>query len=142
MSTLQAAMLVFSAGALGGLANSLAVWLFGVLGITAAFGVAIGPALTPAWLYPRLVWGGIWGFLFLSPAPAVGWWLRGLIFSLGPTLAQLLVVFPIKTEAGVLGLGAGTLTPIFVLIFNAVWGLVAAFALHAVEARREARLGV
>ena len=34
-------------------------------GVTALFGVAIAPTLTPTWLYPRIVWGGLWGFLFL-----------------------------------------------------------------------------
>ena len=71
--TLGTAMLAFSAGALGGLANSLAVWLFGALGITLALGVGIAPGLTPAWLYPRIVWGGLWGFLFLLPRPAGPW---------------------------------------------------------------------
>ena len=59
--------LVFAAGCLGGLFNSLAVWIFGELGITAALGVKIAPQLSPAFLYPRLVWGGIWGLLFLLP---------------------------------------------------------------------------
>jgi hypothetical protein len=65
---MQRAMQAFAAGALGGLANSVAIWLCGALGITAALGVAIAPAATPAWLYPRLVWGGIWRFLLLCPA--------------------------------------------------------------------------
>ena len=51
--------LVFSAGCLGGLTNSLAVWFFGIAGITSAFGVKIAPVLSPSWLYPRLIWGGI-----------------------------------------------------------------------------------
>jgi hypothetical protein len=59
--------LFFSAGCLGALANSLALWLFGALGITAAVGARISPTLTPEWLYPRIVWGGLWGFLFLIP---------------------------------------------------------------------------
>jgi hypothetical protein len=53
--TLRDTMLAFAAGALGGLANSIAVWLFGVLHISAALGVAIAPAISPEWLYPRLV---------------------------------------------------------------------------------------
>lgn len=131
MITIHAVLLTFAAGALGGLANSIAVWLFGVVHITTALGVAIAPAASPEWLYPRLVWGGIWGFLFLSTVPAGPWWLRGLVFSLGPSVVQLLIVFPVKTDAGLLGLGLGGLTPVFVLIFNAVWGLVAAWALRA-----------
>lgn len=119
--------LAFSAGCLGGLANSIAVWGSGELGITAAFGVGIAPALTLAWLYPRIVWGGIWGFLFVVTIPGVRWWVRGLIFSLGPSFVQLLVIFPTQTLAGRFGLGLGALTPVFVLLFNAVWGLVAAW---------------
>ncbi len=38
--------LVFTAGALGGLLNSLAVWIFGVVGITSALGVKIAPQLS------------------------------------------------------------------------------------------------
>ena len=55
------------------------------------------------------------------------------MFSLGPSLVQLFVVFPVKTEQGVLGLGLGALTPVFVLLFNAVWGLTAAWCLDAVR---------
>lgn len=125
--TLVRACIVFSAGSLGGLANSLAVWLAGWAAITTALGVGITPVLTAAWLYPRLVWGGLWGFVFLLKWPNTAWWARGLLFSLGPTLVQLLIVFPAKTPHGFLGLGLGTLTPAFALLFNAVWGLVAAW---------------
>ena len=59
--------LFFAAGALGGLANSLVAWGFGELGISRALGVSIAPGLTAAWLYPRIVWGGLWGFAFLLP---------------------------------------------------------------------------
>ncbi len=117
----------FSAGCLGGVTNSLAVWIFGVLGITSALGVSIAPALNPPWLYPRIVWGGIWGILFLLPVLRRSVMLRGLLFSLGPSLVQLLVVFPVKADKGMLGLELGNLTPLFVLLFNAVWGLTAAW---------------
>jgi len=36
----------------------------------------------------------------------------------------LLVVFPIKAKKGYLGLELGTLTPLFVVFFNLVWGVV------------------
>lgn len=121
--------LYFSAGCLGGLINSLAVWLFGVLGITSALGVNIAPALTPAWLYPRLVWGGLWGFAFLIPLLKVSRLTKGLILSLGPTLVQLFVVFPLKANKGAMGLELGMLTPVLVILFNAVWGISAAMLL-------------
>lgn len=133
MSAARSLSLFFAAGALGGLANSLAVWLCGQLGISHALGVAIAPALTPAWLYPRIVWGGLWGLLFVLPL-SLGVVARGLVVSLGPSLVQLLVVFPLKAERGVLGLDLGLATPLLVLLFNAVWGVVASWWVHGTRA--------
>ena len=122
--------LVFAAGCLGALLNSLAVWLCGELGITSGFGVKIAPTLSPQWLYPRIVWGGIWGFLFLLPLMRTRILSRGLILSLGPTLVQLFVVFPLKAHKGVMGLDLGSLAPVFVFIFNAIWGVTTAIWLR------------
>jgi hypothetical protein len=116
--------LAFGAGCIGALANSLAVWLLGTYGITQGFGVRIAPSLTTGWLYPRLVWGGIWGFLLLFPILRSRAFARGLLISLGPTLVQLFVVFP-RAGQGLMGLSLGNLTPIAVLVFNAVWGVAA-----------------
>ena len=122
--------LVFAAGCVGAVANSLVVWLFGDLGINAALGVKIAPKLTPAWLYPRVVWGGLWGFLFLLPLLRRSVLIRGLLFSLGPSLVMLFVVFPVKANKGMLGLALGNMTPVLVLFFNAVWGVTAAIWLR------------
>jgi len=122
--------LTFAAGVLGGLANSLTVWLFGLVGLNQLLGVSLAPALTPAWLYPRLVWGGLWGWLFLLRFPRLAYLSRGLVFSLGPSLVQMFVVFPLKAQKGVGGLELGYLTPLLVLFFNAVWGLVTALWLR------------
>jgi len=127
----------YAAGTLGGLANALAVWAFGTLGITTALGVAIAPALSETQLvYPKLVWGGIWGWAFLLPWDARRWWVLGLCLSIAPTLVQLLVVFPYATPHGWLGLKLGTLTPLFVVIFNAVWGLVTAALVKVLRLHR------
>ena len=125
--------LVFAAGCFGGLLNSLAVWLFGELGITTALGVSIAPKMSAAWLYPRIVWGGIWGALFLLPLWQRKVLIKGLIYSLGPTLVQLFIVFPVKASKGAMGLDLGTLTPVFVIIFNAIWGVAAAIWLRWAE---------
>ncbi|MBL4756179.1 MAG: hypothetical protein JKY32_00630 [Rhizobiales bacterium] len=117
----------FSAGAAGALANSVTVWLFGAVGINAALGVSIAPSISAAWLYPRIVWGGIWGFLLLLPLLKDRWLARGALFSLAPTLVQLLVVFPYKADKGMFGLDLGTMTPVLVLLFNLVWGILAAW---------------
>lgn len=127
--------LAFAAGCLGGLASSLVVWFFGQRGITSALGVNLTPGLTLPWLCQRIVWGGIWGVLFILPIFR-SYLLRGLIFSLGPTVVQLFVVFP-KADKGIMGLDLGNLTPLFVLVFNAVWGIVAGLWLIIVMERRK-----
>ena len=125
-SIFRSISLVFAAGCVGAVANSLVVWLFGDLGINAALGVKIAPKLTPAWLYPRIVWGGLWGFLFLLPILRGSLLRRGLLYSLGPTLVMFFVVFPMQANKGMFGLALGKMTPVLVLIFNAVWGVTAA----------------
>jgi len=124
--------LSFSAGCLGGLINSLVVFLFGAFDITAMFGVNIAPSLTPPWLYQRIVWGGIWGVLFVFPLFKRSYTSRGLLLSLAPTIVQLFIVFPIKAQKGLLGFELGLLTPLFVVFFNAVWGLTTAYWLKFV----------
>ena len=116
----------FSGGALGGLANSLAVWGLGAAGISTALGANLTPAWSWPWLYPRIVWGGLWGLLFVFPCLKGSWLGRGLLYSLGPSLVQMLVVFPLKADKGMLGLDLGPTVPLFVLFFNAIWGIVAA----------------
>ena len=123
---------IFAAGCLGGLANSLAVWLFGAYGVTKSLGVRIAPDLSPVWLYPRLVWGGIWGLLFLLPVFRSSVLKRGLLLSLGPTIIQLFVVFPYKADQGMMGMGLGALTPLLVFVFNAIWGITVAIWLRFV----------
>jgi len=122
----------FGAGCLGGLINSLALWIFGQAGITAHFGVKLTPSLSPQWLYPRLVWGGVWGFLFLLPLLRNDTLLQGLLLSLVPTIVQLFFIFP-EAGKGMLGLQLGQLTPVFVLFFNAVWGVTTAIWLRYVD---------
>jgi len=124
---------IFAAGCLGGLANSLAVWLFGAYGVTKTLGVRIAPDLSPVWLYPRLVWGGIWGLLFLLPVFRSSVLKRGLLLSLGPTIIQLFVVFPYKADQGMMGMGLGALTPLLVFVFNAIWGITVAIWLRFVR---------
>jgi hypothetical protein len=43
------------------------------------------------------------------------------------------VIFPYQLNKGMMGLDLGTLTPLFVLFFNAVWGVAAALWLWASE---------
>lgn len=119
-------LVCFAAGCLGALANSLVVWQFGASGIARWAGVAIAPSLTPGWLYPRIVWGGIWGLLFVLPFLRSRFLLKGTLLSLLPTLVQLFVVFPYQAHKGVAGLSLGMWTPALVLFYNWVWGVITA----------------
>ena len=132
MSAARSLSLCFAAGAVGALANSVVSWLSGQLGIPHALGVSLAPAWTPAWLYPRIVWGGLWGLLFVLPLSA-GVLRRGLLLSLAPALFQLFVVFPAWTGKGVAGLELGAATPVFVLLYDAVWGVVASWWLKGTQ---------
>lgn len=108
----------FAAGAVGAIANSLAVQLGGMLLPGAA------PPFTPAWIYQRLVWGGIWGFLLLLPLLRDQPVLRGLILGLAPAVARLTVFAPPDGSAS-----AAFIIQVFV--FNAIWGVAAALWFHA-----------
>ncbi len=123
-------LICFAAGSLGGLAYCVAAWLSGDLGITRSVGVSMAPALIPSWLYARIVWGGIWGFLFLVPVIKSRTFARGTLFSLFPTLFQLFVVFPYKTGYGIAGIELGLLTPVFVFLYYWIWGLVTSLTIR------------
>ena len=116
----------FCAGLIGALANSAALWLFGRSGLAHLLGVQLAPEWTLGWLYPRLVWGGLWGLAFYVTVAGMRsrsqWVRKGLWCSLLPTLFQLFYVFPNQTPHGALGLGLGTMTPVVVLLVNGVWG--------------------
>lgn len=122
-------LIFFAAGCVGALANSLAVWVFGHYGITSSLGVSIAPHLSADWLYPRIVWGGLWGLLFILPMLQSKLLLKGAVLSLFPTAVQLFVVFPMMAHKGMGGLDLGILTPLFVLLFNWVWGVVTAWTI-------------
>lgn len=47
-------------GAFGGFCIGLGVPVFAALGLPDLLGVAIHPQLTKAFLYSKIVWGGIW----------------------------------------------------------------------------------
>jgi hypothetical protein len=115
------------AGMLAALCSSLIAWKAGQMGVPAMLDVRMAPKLTSAWIYSRVVWGGIWGltyFLAVGPLRARRHWARkGMWISLLPTLFQLLVIYPKMTGHDWLGLSLGQFTPLFVFVYNLIWGL-------------------
>jgi hypothetical protein len=135
MRSIRSLSLAFAAGAFGGLLNAFTVWGCGRAGLTAALGIKMAPPLTPEFLYEKIVWGGVWGFVFLIPLIKNIPLLRGILFSLFPTLVQLFVIFPYQLNKGMMGLDLGTLTPAFVVFFNLIWGIAAAVWFNLVKDR-------
>lgn len=115
----------FTGGVIGGLLSSLLFWELGRDGVLSWMGIALRPALSLAWLYPRLIVGGLWGLLLILPLlpgrPAS----RGLLWSLAPSAYVLLHLMP-RAGKGLLGLGYGALTPALILLIYAIWGVSAA----------------
>ena len=116
----------FCAGMLGALCSSLVVWQVEQFDLPAMLDVRMSPALSPAWLYRNLVWGGLWGlvyFIFVGPLKARRHWARkGLWASVFPTLFHLLVYFSYISGHDWFGLALGQFTAVFVFAYNLVWG--------------------
>lgn len=114
---------LFIAGALGGLTNSIVVWSLGVLGVTPALGFSMAPDLTVEWLARRIFASGLWGIIFLIPLYNSSPIKKGAVLSILPWLSSALIVFPFRMEMGWFGLGFGLGTPIWTLFFAAIWGI-------------------
>lgn len=127
-------ILVLVAGFLGGLANSLGIWLLGKLGINQMLGFQMQPTLTISWLMPRLLSSALWGLLFLLPFWRTSLFKKGFILSFGPLVMMLFMVFP-KMGAGMLGLELGITAPVFAFIFTQIWGLTAAWFLKVTSTK-------
>ncbi len=134
--TLTQASLLFTAGAVGGITETLLVWLSGKAGIPAALGVNLAPELSTAWLYSTTVWGGLWGFLFFLPFFRRACVLRGFVYSLVPAGIQLFILFP-KSGAGIMGLNLGALTPVLIVLYIAVWGITASYWVKIVAGNKK-----
>ena len=126
MRLVHALSLGFAAGCIGALFQFALTWFFREIGITGYYNVAIYVNPTLDWLYPRLIWGGLWGaVLFLIPYFERFYVLRGMVLGAIPALFQLFVVYPIFQDRGIMGKELGELTPLFTLLFFSAWGAAA-----------------
>jgi len=123
MKALKIVFYVFVAGALGGLTNSLVVWSLGALGVTPMLGFSMAPELSFEWLFRRIFASALWGIIFLIPIYKNAPVKKGAALSILPWLSSALIVFPMRMEVGFFGLGFGIGTPIWTLVFAAVWGV-------------------
>jgi|SRR3954463_15770376 len=117
------ALVVFAAGCLGALIQCVVMWLFTRYGVTHSLHVNLPGSIYAGWLYPRIVWGGLWGFLFLLPILSSSVFARSFVLALIPAGVQLFVIYPLYEHKGFAGLSLGALTPFLVLFFYWVWSL-------------------
>ena len=115
----------YAGGVVGILIAIGTLWLLNQSGLTARLDIALRADLTSAGLYRHIVWGGIWGLLFLLPVWRGQPIRRGLLFALVPVAVVLFLVFP-ERGRGYLGLGYGTFAPVLVLTLGFLWGIIAA----------------
>ncbi len=109
----------FGAGAFGALISALAGALLNALRIQELIGLPPPPApesYLPL-LYRLVVWGGIWGLLFVVPVMNRAWWLKGLVIGALATLAILLYFNPAVTTP--------PMRLAYVFVLNSIWGLAA-----------------
>lgn len=115
-----------ASGAVAALIQSLIVSALGNVGLFVLMGVPLLVPLSNVWLYRRLVWGALWGLLFLLPLMrGLPYWQRGLVYGLAPAAATLLFFLPFKDDQGWLGLELGPAMPVIVIAANVFWGFLA-----------------
>jgi hypothetical protein len=136
---LQRLFTAYAAGAVAALIASLALWIAGRAELTTALEVSIAPGLTWPWLSQRMAWGGIWALPFpllrprrMSPVR------KGLLLSLAPSAAALFYFMP-EAGRGTLGRELGELTPVVVVLANALWGWALGRLLGFVEGKSRGR---
>ncbi len=126
--TMTLMCICFCAGLLGGLGSATASWLSGSWGLPNLLNVRLAPTFTTTWLYPQLIWGGLWGLVYFITVGARSsrrhWTRKALWVSLLLSVVQLFVIAPYWTQQGMLCMNLGDFAALFIVVYNLVWGLV------------------
>jgi hypothetical protein len=121
--------LCFAAGAAGAVAKGLLVWICSYTALTAPIGSYLAMALYPLGFYPRVVWGGLYGFLFLLPPARGSSLMSGLLWGGVVSLLQLLIL-PLWQHSGL----HWSLTMVLsTALLNCIWGCATALLLRSVR---------
>lgn len=126
MTLISRAALYYAAASVGGLAVALTAWGLGEAGVADALGVGINPPMQLPWLYKMIVWGGLWGLIFLLPIKLGPLWLKALVMTLAPVLVALVVFTPMRGGA-LFALDKGAIAPFYIYAINIPWGLATAY---------------
>lgn len=122
---MKKSFVVYGCGSLSALLVNLLGWLLMHYGFSYNLGSLLSPSLMAAGLYPKLVWGGVAGFLLLLPLSGGRWLMRALIVALIAAVVILFVVYPLITGYGVAGLALGLWAPIIVFFVCLSWAMIA-----------------
>lgn len=119
--------ILYGAGTLGAVVHTAIGWLLTSAGVFAIFGSSYAIPIGMHAVYPRLVWGGLWGLFYLLPGVSRLTTLQAsFLLALLPSAAQWLYWFP-RGGAGWFGLDKGPATPVLVFALYFVWALVTVF---------------
>jgi len=129
-STFRKIGFCFAAGCLGGVAMNVFNLIFGMVNIPEFAGIDMAQDINANALYSDLFWGGAWGILFLLPILEDIPFVKGIVASIVPTLAQLFIFLPMIDGIHFLETEFQLMLPVYVFMLNAVWGVVAASFLY------------
>src|SRR3546814_9004764 len=93
MELLRSLSRAFVSGCVGVVGFFIGAYLFIAVGLIDAPPV-VETFQSKAFIYKQVVWGGIWGLLFVLPLLRPFWWARGLIVGGLATLAAIFVFQP------------------------------------------------
>jgi hypothetical protein len=131
---------LFAGGCFGGICNIFTGWVFEALHISSEMGMKMPVTFEAPAVYRPIIWGGIWGFIFILPLFNKRPVLKGIFLSIAPSLVALFVFMPIRYKAileipgsttAMTGMNIGILMTIYVLMVNAVWGIAAGLWVYA-----------
>ncbi len=116
----------FTAGFLAAVGVLLMARLVFAVGIAPALGVTTPISIEPPAVYRPLVWGGFWGvpLAFLLKALKERHKTVGFLYFLAPVAALFFIFLPLG-GLGFFGLNAGVGLPVYLLIVNAPYGILA-----------------
>lgn len=120
--------IAYAAGTIGALANAAFIAVIAMMGINVIFDMVAFSSLSFGWLFPRMIWGGIFALFLLAPTLGKRWIVRGLLVSIVPTIIAIYAMPVLQggmTEA--LKLEITLMILVITYLFNCVWGLVASY---------------
>ena len=130
---MKSSLFVFGVGNLGTLLALMLLFLLQILGLNHFINMPNLPLLSGIWLYPKLVWGGLFALAFLLPFMNNQVLFKGVIVALLITLVGLVIPLPFSIFNGARGLSIGLNTFALLFAFNLVWALITSLMIKLIK---------